>query len=230
MKRVILCVLVAVQLLIGGTSMAERRLFEISTIKTQYYVPRGGIAYISDSIKEGDYRVEGRMLLQNTFKGNVGYDNPVLYVYQNNQKIAEIPAVTVTPKSAAPRGFTLISFSEPGVCLSGFDGIKLSILSNVYPAKEKEKYIGISSGELERAEYAAGLRISKDISDLKKGIYVVNLIVFDEQGNFVWGEDATVNREYYSEVSNALQDYEIELFEKNGLIPDKVYGEIYRKK
>lgn len=230
MKRMILCVLVAVQLLVGGTAMAERRLFEISTIKTRYYVPRGGIAYISDSIREGDYRIEGRILLQNISKGNVGYDNPVLYVYQNNQKIAEIPAVTVTPKSAAPRSFTLISFSESEVPLSGFDGIRLSIFSNVYPAKEKEKYIGISSGDIEKTEYAAGLRVSKDISELKKGTYVVNLIVFDEQGNFVWGEDVTANREHYSEVSNALQDYEVELFEKNGFIPDKVYGEIYRKK
>lgn len=230
MKRVILCLLVAVQLLIGGAAIAERRLYEISTIKTRYYVPRGGVAYVSDSVKEGDYRIEGRILLQNISKGNIGYEEPTLYVYQNNQKIAEIPAVTVTPKSAVPRSFTLISFSELGVPLNGFDGIRLSIFSNVYPTEVKEKYIEMGSGEIERTEYTAGLRISKDIRTLKKGIYVVNLLVFDDQGRFVWGEDVTANREYYTEASNALQDYEVELFEKNGLIPSKVYGEIYRKK
>ena len=230
MKRVILCVLLAAQLVIGSIAMGERRLYEIETVKNQYYVCRGGVAYLSDSFGEGNYRLEGRILLQNISKRYLGYDMPVLYVYQNNKKIAEIPAVTVTPKSTAPKSMSLLSFSGLGVPLNSFDGIKLSIISNVHSVKEKEKYIGMGSGELEESEYSDGLRISKDISDLKQGIYVVNLIVFDEQGRFVWGEDVTVNRELYDEANNALQDYEVELLRDNGLNPAVVYGEIYRKK
>ena len=230
MKRMILALLVVTQLLIGGAALSETGVYDIPAIKNQYYVSRGGVALITGTEASDGYHVEGRMLLQNITKGCLKYDWPSLYVYQHGKQVAEIPAVTVTPKAAAPKSFTLISFDGLRIPLDGLDGISLSIISNVAVTQEKEKYIGLRNGRIETYDYSDGLRISVDIADLKKGIYTGNLIVFDKSGRLVWAEDVTANREYYTEMSNAIQDREIEALGEYGLIPHSVCGEIYRKK
>ena len=230
MKRIILLVLIAAILLIGVSAMAEMLLYEISLSDNQYFVNRGGIAYISGPDITGKYRVEGRVLLQNTKKYCLRYQEPTLYIYQNGKYAAELPAVMVAPDSTPPKGFTLLKFSGADVELNGYEGIKLSIISNVQRTEEKEAYLGWRSGRLEQYEFSDGLRMCVDISDLDDGVYSVNLIAFDENGQLAWAEDTHANREYFEEVNWGIEDYEIKLLRENGKEPVAVYGAVYRNK
>lgn len=229
MKRKILCVVLMMYLLVGTAVAAERKLYEIHLESNQYFLNRGGVAYVSDSIIEGSYRIEGRVLLQNINKKCIGYQEPTLYIYQNGKYVTEIRASAVTPKSTAPKGFTLLTYSGMDIPLSGLEDIKLSIISNVHVEEPKEVFLGTRTGDLELSSFSQSLWMSVDISDLKRGIYAVNLIAFDKNGQLAWAEDSTVNLKYDTIATWAIDNYEVILLEENGRSPAVVYGAVYRK-
>ena len=225
-----LCVVLLMFLTFGKSLAAERKLYEIYLDSNQYFLNRGGLAYVSDSIIEGSYRIEGRVLLQNINKKCIGYEDPTLHIYQNGKYVTEIKASAVTPKSTAPKGFTILTYSGMDIPLNGLEDIKLSIISNVHIDEPKESYLGTRPGNLELSSFSQSLWMSVDIGDLKRGTYAVNLIAFDKNGRLAWAEDPTVNLEYDTIATWAIDNYEVMLLEENGRAPVVVYGAIYRKK
>lgn len=230
MKRAILCVLVALQLLIGGAAHAERRLFIVEFNPNGYYDVTGAMAWVSDTVVDGEYNVEGRVVIQNTSDEILAFPEGELWLYDNEKAVARIPAITVTPESLEPEGFALLTFSALGIQLGEFEKPAIWISCKPYRGEAKEMYCGMGKGWFEKSQYSEGGRMKMDIAELPKGKYDINLIAIDKNGYFVWAEDCSINTELGTVVSQGIEDYEIKLFREFGFDLDlTIYGAVYKK-
>lgn len=230
MKRVILCVLLAAQLLIGGMALAERQLFVVKSNPNGYYTVTGAMAWVSDTVIDGEYHVEGRVVLQNMSDEILAFPEAELWLYEGEKAIAKIPAVTVTPESLEPEGFALLTFSGLGIQLGGFEDPAIWVSCKPYRGEAKEMYCGVGKGWFEKSQYSDGGRMKMDISELPEGKYDINLIAIDKNGYFVWSEDCAINTELGTVVSQGIEDYEIKLFKDFGFDLDMtIYGAVYKK-
>lgn len=230
MKRVVLCVLVVLQLLIGSAAQAERRLFIVESDPNGYYDVTGAMAWVSDTVVDGEYNVEGRVVIQNTSDEILTFPEAELWLYDDEKAVARMPTITVTPESLEPEGFALLTFSGPGVRLGEFEQPAIWISCKPYRGEAKEIYYGMGKGWFEKSQYSEGGRMKMDIAELPKGKYDINLIAIDKNGYFVWAEDCSINTELGTVVSQGIEDYEIKLFREFGFDLDlTIYGAVYKK-
>ena len=229
MRRKILSVILAALLLIGSRALAERRLYEIHMNSGTGYDNLGGVAYISDTVTEGIYHVEGRVLLQNVSNEVIGYPNPTLWIYENGENVAKIPASAVTPKATESEGFTLFTYSAIDVKLDKSKQIEIWVSNDAYIVDPKEKYLGVKAGVFEPYQLSDALRMKLDVSELSKGNYSVILIALDQEGRFAWAEKTTVNREQKNEATWGIEDYEVRLLKENDRMPAYMIGAVYKK-
>lgn len=228
MKRMILCVLVAVQLLVGGAAMAERLLVELKINAGPGYTQIGGMGYLSSTMIEGRYNFEGRVVLQNKSRENVTFCDSVLYIMHHGVEVARLTPSRVSPSSTSPDGFALLTYSAMDIKMSDLYGIQTVMTRNKACVEyERQAFVGTKIGTLECYEYSDALRMKLDIGEVDNGVFTVILIAFDENGRMLWAEDVTVDRADTDAAIVGIEDYERKLFEANGLMPDIVYGVVH---
>lgn len=228
MKRVILCLLVAVQLLIGGAAMAERLLVELEINTGPGYKQIGGMGYLSSAMIEGRYNFEGRVVLQNKSKENVTFCDSVLYIMHHGVEVARITPSRVSPASTGPDGFALLTYSAMDILMPDLKDIQTVMTRNKACLEyERQMFVGTKYGTVERSEYSDALRLKLDIAEIDKGVFTVILVALDDSGQMLWAEDVIVDRGEEPAAYVDLEGYELKLFEENGLAPDIIYGIVH---
>lgn len=222
MKRIMICLLVCVLALIGGTAMAERYLFAIEDPANQdgpAYAVMPGKIILTERV-DGKIHAEGRVVVRNKLPRPVYYDASgflVGYSPSTGESVV-IEGLTARPATVAQSGYSLLTYSAD-VEMNIYDDWTFKPFFNLGDASSTPVWIGVGDAALEPYEGSAALKGWRYLDDLPQGIYQCVMLFADAEHRFLWAEDVTINTELNQKISVSLEDYEVELFRKYGKEP-----------
>lgn len=227
MKRVIVCLLVVVQLLIVSCANAERYLYEIKDAREETgaaYQLIPGKVILSERV-DGKIHVEGRVVIRNTLPRPVNYGKSgflVGYSPSTDESVV-INQYVARPATVAQDGYSLLTFSED-IEMALHDDWEFWPHFSLSDATSIPEYIGVGDAVLEPYTGSEAIRAYRYLDDLPEGIYQCIILVADAEHRFLWAEDVTLNTELDPKASIGIEDYEVQLFRAYGKEP--TYAEI----
>ena len=222
MKRVILCVLLAAQLMIGSVAAADRYLYSIKDFREETgaaYELIPGKVILTERV-DGKIHVEGRVLIRNTLPCPMYYDKSgflVGYSASTDESVV-INQCVARPATVAQDGYSLLTFSED-VEMKLHNDWEFWPHFSLMDATSVPEYIGVGDAALVPYSGSDAMRAYRYLDDLPVGIYQCIMVFGDQDGRFLWAEDKTLNTEMGYEISASLEDYEVQLFRANGKEP-----------
>ena len=232
MKRVVLCVLVALQLLIVSVAAADRYLYTIKDFREETgsaYELIPGKVILTERV-DGKIHVEGRVLIRNTLPCPMYYDKSgflVGYSASTDESVV-INQCVARPSTVARDGYSLLTFSED-VEMELHDDWEFWPHFSLMDATSVPEYIGVGDAALVAYSGSDAMRAYRYLDDLPVGIYQCIVVFGDQDGRFLWAEDKTLNTELGYEISASLEDYEVQLFRANGKEPTAAELIVQRK-
>lgn len=209
------------------TALSEKELYPIYAAEEGQQF--GGWLWITETITEGKYIFEGRVVMRNSYDVPISYSASELCIFDGDQRIYELPAITVNPKSTPPGVYAVLTFSGYNVELPAYNDLQIYCVTSPRKVEEKESYLGLAMGYYQPSEYSDGGFMRANLSGMPETTYLINFIAVDENDQFVWAEDCSINVAYETEASKGIEDYLVRLFDEKNIKVADIYCAVYLK-
>lgn len=217
-NKLFIMLMAAILLISVGTASAQRLIYVVendSNAPEDLYEYATGPIYLT-GMPNGEVWAESRIMVHNTLDTTVSYTNPKIHILGDGEEKV-IDHCKVTPKEVPPDGYALLSFSSTDIQADMEKDLQFFASFDVEQERIAAAYYGIGRATLEKSQYSEGLHMRIDLSDLPKGVYTAIFFAMTEDYAYIWAEETTQDTAENPILSAEIEDYEVELFRKDGI-------------